>query len=236
MMPSPAAESGTKVWNLLPALSAPMPLQMAIDEILFRSGAGPVLRFYFSSEPWVTVGYSYRGDIPDNVPACRRITGGGRVDHGRDLVFSLVASKGDDESFSSVRLSYWKIHEAVKAALESYGRQVRFYRCDENLPRGGDCFQFPIATDLAADGRKVAGGAQKRSGPALLHQESVRIPDGMDAAKFAARMTRSFADTFKVRVLKSELDPELLTQARRLAEEKYSPLPLEGEGRVRVKV
>src|SRR4051812_9719540 len=102
-----------------------MPVQMAVDEILFReyeqaeenrAGARePVLRIYFSSEPWITVGYSHP-EIKSvtEIPVCRRITGGGRVEHGRDLIFSVVAGKKDDESFGSVRISYLKIHEAVK--------------------------------------------------------------------------------------------------------------------------
>ena len=52
------------VWKLLPTLSAPMPLQMALDEQLFLSQKidpqSPVLRFYVSSSPWISVGYSFR--------------------------------------------------------------------------------------------------------------------------------------------------------------------------------
>ena len=222
-----------------------MPFQMALDEILFRrmetnlphpnplpQGEGRVrvvLRFYFSSEPWETVGYSYviaseakqsrdcfvglrppRNDGHINI--CRRITGGGRVEHGKDLIFSLAARKEADASFRSVRMSYLKIHEAVKAALEELGEKPRFYRCDEPLPKGEDCFRFPIATDLAVGGRKAAGGAQKRSAGALLHQES--IPLGKrDAFDLIRALRRAFEKIFAVKIITADIDPALLEEA-----------------------
>ncbi len=239
-----------------------MPLQMALDEILFRevefpsaapdkgsviaseAKESPVFRIFFSSEPWVTVGYSTKDVIlrpegPKNLArsfaslrmtekeveprVCRRITGGGVVHHGRDLIFSIVARKTDDESFRSVRLAYLKIHEAVKAAFEAGGMHPRFYRCDENLPRGRECFAFPIATDLALEGRKVAGGAQKRSSGVLLHQESIQDVQGLDLFDLAAGLRASFEKTFGIQFKPMDLDPGLLEKAKELAEGKYAP-------------
>ena len=215
--------SETKIWSLLPTLSAPMPLQMALDEILFHSDFEfPILRFYFSSEPWTTIGYSQA--LPgDHV--CRRITGGGRVNHGDDVLFSLVARKEDDESFKSVRVSYWKIHEAVKSAMELSGIASRFYRCDENLPKGADCFQFPIASDLSWQNQKIAGGAQKRSAGVMLHQESIRLIEGLTGLGFIAKLQKGFEKVFDVAIALQDLDPKLLAEAETLAEEKYPVSP-----------
>jgi lipoate-protein ligase A len=224
-----------KIWKKLPILSAPMPFQMALDEIVFRQMLNgkkmvPVVRFYFSSEPWLTVGYSH----PKNseieraeIPVCRRITGGGVVQHGKDLLVSLVAKKEDDESFSSVRVSYWKIHEALKKAFEAAGEKPRFYRCDEKLPRGGECFVYPIATDLALDEKKVAGGAQKRSSGVLLHQESVQLPPRMDAFAFAESVQKALENEFQVSIEDEAADPDLFAQAKRLAQEKYAAVSQE---------
>ncbi|MBI3314256.1 MAG: hypothetical protein HYZ83_08485 [Candidatus Omnitrophica bacterium] len=218
-------------WLLYPTISAPMPFQMALDEILFRrmenqTESSPVLRFYFSSEPWVTVGFSHRngtqkGPGPSVPGFCRRITGGGLVRHGRDLIFSLLAKKSDDESFKSVRISYWKIHEAVKAGLEGVGKLPRFYRCDENLPKGQDCFQFPIATDLAVGEQKAAGGAQKRSAGTLLHQESVQWKAMPDPETLIPPLKSGFEKIFKIKLTPSNVDPALLAEAEKLAKEKY---------------
>lgn len=215
-----------KAWTLFPVISAPMPYQMALDEIIFRASmentaARPVLRIYFSSEPWTTVGYSDPGPFSLDEKICKRMTGGGRVSHGRDVIFSLTARKDDDETFKSVSASYWKIHEAVKTALEKLGEKPRFYRCDEKLPKGGECFVFPIATDLELDGHKVAGGAQKRSLGVLLHQESIQIPSRMDAFVFADALRDGFKQVFEVTFPFYEIDSEILKTTKELAARKY---------------
>lgn len=210
-----------------------MPLQMGLDEILFRGiesenpGAdpSPLFRIFFSSEPWVTAGYSHEIEkllAGGERRVCRRMTGGGIVHHGKDLIFSLIARKTDDESFRSVRLAYLKIHEAVKTAFESFGLHPRFYRCDENLPRGGECFVFPIATDLALGTKKVAGGAQKRSSGALLHQESIQDVHGLDLFDLESALRAGFEKVFAIQLKPMDLDPELLERAKALAEEKYT--------------
>ncbi|MBI3306676.1 MAG: lipoate--protein ligase family protein [Candidatus Omnitrophica bacterium] len=222
-------------WLLYPSISAPMPFQMAFDEILFRQRetetGPPILRFYFSSEPWISVGFSYR-DTPSS-PTVRRITGGGLVRHGSDLIFSLIARKSDDESFKSVRVSYWKIHEAVKAGLEAIGNLPRFYRCDENLPRGQDCFRYPIATDLAVGPDKAAGGAQKRSAGALLHQESIQWKGMPDSETLIPALKEGFEKIFKVALVWADLDPALLEEAEKLSEEKYKFNNCHSEGEAR---
>ncbi len=221
-----------KSWRLLPQLSAPMPLQMALDEVLFRRAEelsadrfqSPLARFYFSSEPWMTVGYS---EDPakaggKGVKVCRRLTGGGRVMHGQDVIFSIIASKSHDESFKSVRLSYFKIHEALQAGFEGLGLKARFYRCDEPLPKGPECFLFPIETDLALGERKVAGGSQKRSSGTLLHQESVEVPKGINPQTMIAAFTKAFEKVFEAQLVPEIFDLQVLKAARKLADEKYS--------------
>ena len=206
-----------------------MPFQMALDEILFRSeiNAIPIFRFYFASEPWITVGYSRR---PENAPVflgdpqwpiCRRLTGGGLVVHGDDLIFSLNAHSDHDESFHSARVSYLKIHEAVKWGLEHLGNKIRFYRCDEHLPRGEECFRFPIATDLALDGQKIAGGAQKRSRGRFLHQESIQPNHKIKHDELIRAVSGGFETIFKISLVKADLHPKILYEAEKLANLKY---------------
>src|SRR6188474_3344773 len=100
-----------KKWHLYPTISAPMPFQMALDEVLFRGIEAnefipalgtPLLRFFYSPEPWTTVGYSHRenGDVfkaSGAVKVCRRITGGGKVEHGNDLILSIIGRKNEDD-------------------------------------------------------------------------------------------------------------------------------------------
>lgn len=222
-------------WRLLPSISATMAFQMALDEVLLRDykhfSDGPVLRFYYASELSLSVGFSTRRPLSElalrdgrRVPVCRRLTGGGEVLHGKDLIFALVASRDEDPSFKSVRLSYYKIHEAVKAGLEAMALEVGFYRCDENLPRGSDCFLYPIATDLRWKGKKIAGGAQKRSLGILLHQESIqlgRIKPRPADGEVIKNLCRGFEKIFGVSLKPLDLDPDLFHKAKQLARRKY---------------
>jgi hypothetical protein len=211
------------VWHLYPVISASMPFQMALDEILFRryvesaqkESLAPVLRFYFSYGEWVSLGYSQRPEEAQSRQAvCRRISGGGRVRHGNDLIFSLIAHKSAHESFREVRTSYLAVHTAVKLAIEKLGKQARFYRCTENLPKGSDCFRYPIASDLAVGAGKAAGGAQKRSCGILLHHESIQYP-GMDAWALMKSLTKSFSEVFGADIQPLDLDPELMHEGER---------------------
>lgn len=167
-----------------------MSVQMALDELLFegqiQKPQPPVLRFYLSSGPWISAGCSYRdaNDLAKSalvrahpeVPVCRRVTGGGCVRHGEDLIFSLIARyESERDPLGSVRTSYRKIHEGVRIALENFGVMAGFYSEQDLLPRGSDCFRFPVASDLYEQGRKIAGGAQKRSRSVLLHHESIQL-------------------------------------------------------------
>lgn len=230
-----------KFWQLYPTVSASMPFQMALDDILFQAAVKaheegrdlpPMLRFYYASEPWVSLGYAYAGwrqwenrenltAGEESLPVSRRMTGGGRVVHGNDLMFTLIAPKAADESFKSVRLSYLKIHEVLKAALEALGCRPRFYRCDEKLPKGRDCFIFPIATDLAADGRKIAGGGQKRSLGIMLHQESVQLEGLPAAGRIVEAFKSEFRRIFETDFTDAEMVPAWFEEAEALGAEKY---------------
>ncbi len=223
-------------WNLFPTLSAPMPLQMAIDRLLFEQhhrgcadGAEPrpILRIFYSSEPWCSVGYaaekksgyfleSSRHAL-QTLPVCRRVTGGGTVIHGQDLIFALCARKEDDPvKFESVETSYRHLHEAVKIAFEKLGMKPEFYR-DQRLQTGRDCFLFPVETDLRLEGKKIAGGAQKRSGTVFLHEESIQPPEEISLVKLEAEILNAFENYFNIKMERILIDPELIAEAEKIA-------------------
>jgi len=244
------------VWNLFPTISAPMPLQMALDELLFiaqkKDPQAPVLRFYVASSPWISTGYSFRGEADlsksalilkyPNVPTCRRVTGGGCVLHGEDLIFSLIArysggslvsplSKREDRgdflnplrsplvkgegALSAVRTSYAKIHESVRLGLQACGLDPKFYSGQEELPKGNDCFDFPVESDLSWKGKKIAGGAQKRSEGVLLHHESILIPDNVERDALIRAVCQGMEQVFGVSIRNVDLDPGLYFQAEK---------------------
>lgn len=237
-----------QTWKKLPTISAPMPFQMGLDDFLFhqmiaaKSKDGlmqqPLLRFYYASEASVSLGYAYAGwkalqdgeDVSElfrentegQLPVCRRLTGGGRVIHGNDLMFSLFALKTDDSSFNSVRDSYRKIHEVLQNALKELGLETTFYCCDDELPRGKDCFVFPIATDLAFKNKKIAGGGQKRSVGVLLHQESIQLKSlKVDPEDLIKSLEEQFEKKFLIQLEDLNLQPEWLEEAENRGQEKY---------------
>lgn len=218
------------IWKLLPMISAPMPFQMALDELLFenqfQSLQQPLVRFYTSSEPWISAGYSFR-DAMDfkksaivrenpHVPVCRRVTGGGCVLHGKDLIFALIARyESEKDPLSSVRTSYRKIHEGVRMALRSFGVESTFYSERDPLPRGSDCFRSPVSSDLCHANHKIAGGAQKRSRGVLLHQESIQMPQGISFEDLAKVVCEEIMKVLGMSGEKVALDPEIFFQAER---------------------
>ena len=226
-------------WSLLPTISAPMPFQMAFDELIFESqkkeSQAPVLRFYVSSAPWISVGCSFRDSAAlsksdlilknPHVPVCRRITGGGCVLHGRDLIFSLivplkdpvfVSKTGSLNGLASVRTSYATIHESVRIGFQTCGLDPKFYSREGVLSKGSDCFDFPVESDLLWKGKKIAGGAQKRSEGVLLHHESISIPPGVEREELIRAVRRGMEKVFGVTTENIDLDPELYFQAERL--------------------
>ena len=219
-------------WELLPTISASMPFQMAFDELLFEKQIlepqAPVLRFYSASDAWISAGYSFRH--PDDlkrsalvlnnptVPVCRRVTGGGCVLHGEDLIFTLIARYDpENDPLNSVRTSYGKLHEGVKIALEKLGLKSEFYTSQEVLPRGDDCFRSPVASDLSWKGCKIAGGAQKRSRGVLLHHESILRPKRVGQDVLLRMICEGLTAVMGVAIQAADLDPEFFFQAERKA-------------------
>jgi len=142
---------GTPAWN------------MAVDESLLRLATGPVLRLYEWSVPAVSLGYFQPAAVaPAGRPCVRRYTGGGLVDHARDVTYTVAAPRAHPLGLLSTAESYSRLHAAVAAALQDIGLDaVLSPVCD-----AGDnpaCFQKAVKFDVLHQGKKVAGAAQRRT-------------------------------------------------------------------------
>lgn len=165
---------------------------MAVDFLLLQRYPGAAnarFRHYGWREPSFTFGYSQKWDfvktqLPEgHFDVCRRVTGGGIVDHREDWTFSLVVPRGHPlEELRAVE-SYREVHVCLASALASLGATVAVKESCEPDPSGagcgpaGVCFTRAELYDVVdSRGAKVAGAAQKRSKKGLLFQGSIWRP------------------------------------------------------------
>ena len=190
-------------------------LNMAIDEILLRTAARPVLRLYRWERPAISFGYfgkwaDARAAGPDR-DLVRRWTGGGIVPHGDDLTFSLIVPRADSFFAITPHESYHLIHQCIASALGDAALAT-----SAPPPISSACFQNPVQHDILVAGRKVAGGAQRRTKAGLLHQGSIQEIEN------PAALAATLLQIFSARPETAPLSGETAAQATILAREKYA--------------
>jgi lipoyl(octanoyl) transferase len=208
-------------------------LSMAVDEALLESVTVPTIRFYRWRRPSLSFGYF--GRYVDVAPhesereIVRRWTGGGTVFHGEDLTYSVIIPASDPLFSESSMSIYQKIHRAIQKVLVAIDRQAelasaaavddRRNRTDSTVGdrryNGDACFANPVRADVMVDGRKVAGGAQRRTRLGILHQGSIHLdvlPDGF-AEEFSAALGNSLR--------REPLSATTMQRAQTIADRKY---------------
>jgi lipoate-protein ligase A len=170
-------------WRLIATFGAPPWFNMGLDEALLLSPqAPPTLRFYSWSPDTLSLGYFQKlADVPGSARAgalCRRITGGGAIHHVNELTFSLVTALDDPLYRGPIGDSYTRVHAAFARALSDYGisaapRGVSTLASDR--AETGMCFHHSTPLDLAWDGRKGLGSAQRRKAGRVLHHGSLKL-------------------------------------------------------------
>ncbi len=195
---------------------------MAVDELLFLSAIETNTvraRFYNWSAPAVTFGYSQQVPTEGSV---RRMTGGGIVEHGEDLTYTLAYPK--DTAFAGAagaEARYRWVHQTLADALGAAGVAVGLLPSLEKPD--GPCFAAPVRWDVidSASGKKIAGGAQRRSRGAIIHQGSIRL-DAVLRSPDAAWIDRFLSLLANSAVPFTKSEKERLNQsARSLESRKY---------------
>lgn len=212
---------------LFPALTEvldPMPhsaaLNMAIDEVLLRTAREPLLRVYRWERPAASFGYF--GKWAEIAPAwpgrdlVRRWTGGGVVEHGEDLTYTLIVPREHPFLALSAAESYRAIHEVIARWLADAGRDLQL--ADASAPQlSAACFENAAQHDVLAAGRKIAGAAQRRTRAGLLHQGSIQnasLLASVDATRLGAALSSQVA--------RREVAASEMLSARDMAREKYA--------------
>lgn len=176
-----------EVWRLVVTWGADPSFNMGLDEALLEAAeAPPTLRLYSWSPDTLSLGYFQSlADVPGHEKAralVRRITGGGAIHHVRELTFSIATSLEHPIYRGPVAESYARVHAAIADALRVAGVEA--------APRGGAalesdragtgmCFHHSTPLDLAWDGRKGVGSAQRRKHGRVVHHGSIKMGDSV---------------------------------------------------------
>ena len=187
-------------------------MQMALDEVLLKEVSWPTLRIYHWESAWVTFGYFQKIEevqaTHPGVPAVRRWTGGGMVSHGEDLTFSLMVPAEERVASEPPTAFYKELHGKLSEWIRSHLSVSTDLAGAGDVMLGASCFEAPATDDLLIGGRKVLGGALRRSGGALLYQGSLSISDipGWDPVRISPeRWAEAFSHTLEIKELGAPL-------------------------------
>lgn len=170
-------------WRLITTWGADPAFNMGLDETLLESPESPpTLRFYTWKPDTLSLGYFQKlADVPgaDKARALvRRITGGGAIHHVKELTFSFACAATHPLYQGPVGESYARVHGAIASALAELG-VVSSLRggtaLDSDSAGTGMCFHKSTALDLAWNGRKGVGSAQRRKRGRVLHHGSIKL-------------------------------------------------------------
>jgi lipoate-protein ligase A len=170
LLVEPNAHSGS--WN------------MAVDESLLELALESeqcTVRVYSWETATVSLGYfqsaaDFRSSkLFQNLPAVRRLSGGGAILHDRELTYSLALASSHPLSMDPTRL-YETVHTAIIRLLAELGLEAALRGTDES--RSDEpflCFIRGDRHDILCRGSKVVGSAQRRRRGAVLQHGSLII-------------------------------------------------------------
>ena len=201
----------------LPNAFGDPPANMAIDAALpaaLPEGAA-VFRHYGWTAPSATFGYAQkiadvRAATPPDIRLCRRITGGGIVDHRDDWTYALALQSDLPAVREPATRLYATLHACLRDALADTGVEAELAPCPRHCGESpaaaaaaDQCFVRAAANDVVRPGGpKIAGAAMRRSREGLLVQGSVAreaLPADFDWTAFADAFPANLARALGLR-------------------------------------
>jgi len=161
-------------------------MNMAIDQALFDAFPvknKPVLRFYTFNCRAISYGY-FQNVSPLNYEdrqKSRRITGGGIVLHGRDMVIAFIFKPQEFGLIGKTQKEdiYRKLQETFRDGLIEIGANPQKFQgvssTDIGYTSSYECFKKIESNDVVYDGKKLAGFALRRTKTGVLIQSSLRV-------------------------------------------------------------
>ena len=230
-----------ETWRLLHTWDGAPGFHMALDEaMLLLPRDRPSLRFYTWRPETLSLGYFQRvADVPglrDAPAAVRRMTGGGAIYHANELTFSIAAPQDHPLYAGAVRASYERVHGLIATVLadlrvEAEPRGDRALASDR--PVGGMCFEESTDVDLAWDGAKGVGSAQRRAKGRVVHHGSIKLgrsrldanvaaiwdhAPGIEAPELADRLVAGFRSELGIALEAGEATADELAHAAERAD------------------
>jgi lipoate-protein ligase A len=161
---------------------------MALDEAILWAGIKglirPTLRLYGWRPAAVSLGYFQEPTRDIDLTRCRELsldivrrpTGGRAVLHEQELTYSVVAPAKVFRKPSSILEIYKEISEAMITGLSLLGIEAHMVPIQHKKgPVSVFCFSNPSAYEVAVEGKKLIGSAQRRSQRYILQQGSIII-------------------------------------------------------------
>jgi len=177
-------------WSIIDSGKSSAKENMALDiQLLANAGSHsqPLLHLYDWSVPSATYGYFTDPYLVLKLEAVRKIgldlvrrpTGGGIIFHMYDFAFSIVIPSNDRAYSVNTLENYAFVNSIIIEALKRFNGVDSMLHPIESPPLDGHASRFcmakPTKYDVMVDGRKVGGGAQRRTRDGFLHQGSIAL-------------------------------------------------------------
>ncbi len=223
----------TPLLTILPDSSHDAATNMAIDASLLNSASleNAFFRHYKWTEPTVTFGYTQsiqevRAAVSASIALCRRLTGGGIVDHRNDWTYALVLHSQIETAQIRATELYAKVHRCIQKALADQSITTQLAPCprlcgqtSEPTTGPSQCFVTSTKDDIInANGKKIAGAAMKRTRESTLIQGSIdrsALPITLNYKEFSKGFTATLSNAFNLALsedLKNFPDEQLIEQ------------------------
>lgn len=149
----------------------------------FSSEDSPLLHLYDWPGDVITYGYfinpSQFLDITrlqtEGIQLARRPTGGGITFHFGDISFSLFIPASHPNYSTNTLNNYGFIHAKIAEEMVKRGLKPEIYQKKGHPEAQLFCLGGFSQYDLLIEGRKIAGGAQRRTRQGFLHQGTISL-------------------------------------------------------------
>lgn len=180
----------SKSWRILDTGKADAEKNMSIDAALLQSlSENPILHFYDWIKDSGTYGhfidpkkfFKEEGVSKRGLSLAKRPTGGGIVFHIRDFAFSVLIPAECSYCSTNTLDNYAFVNRRITEAIKSFlGKSIpSILLPEEKISSHGlsnhFCMAKPTKFDVMLEGKKISGGAQRRTKNGFLHQGTISL-------------------------------------------------------------